>query len=426
MQAPIREQEHEVGLREPKGSITPHLFLLACQVALLAGPRFRGRRHLACGLVVGLAVACHMNQFTQNLALANLFSLAWPHYLTTFINFAFASYDGPEADLWPVDDAPRVATTWAAFSGRKVSWALSTMINLRGVQWSYEVPHLPRRVSEGVREPRAKFLLLQLVDLGWMLLMSDMISRLGLKLFFTDPATGSIHLNSRFLTLRSSNPLWSIAKAFIFGAGPYFFINAQYVACSVLAVALGLGAPKDWPPLFGKLSEAWTVRRFWNRFWHQMIRRPLTALSEAAVSHMNIEKGSTTSTYLRLWIAFAISGIMHAGSMVILPSPANLTLADRTVGIFCFFVWQAVAITLEDLMQWVWKLSRDRVGGQPVASSSPPLWVTVLGYVWVVASFWFSLPMAGGVMLKLRMGQDTPLPVSAFGWLINHVRAPLD
>ncbi|KAI1182832.1 membrane bound O-acyl transferase family-domain-containing protein [Nemania serpens] len=412
-------QVSDVSLREPTGSISPHLLLLVVQVVALAGPRFRKRQQLACTLIVALAVACHMNQFTQNLGLANLFALAWPHYLTTLINFAFASRDGPEDDIWPMDDAPHVAATFVAFSWRKVTWALSTMINLRGIRWNYEIPHLPKRVTAGQRESRIRFLLLQLVDLGWMILMADLLSRLGLELFFMNPATKSVYLNSKYLSLRSADTLWSITKTLVYGAGPYFFINAQYVFCSVLAVALGVGDPEDWPPLFGKLSEAWTVRRFWNRFWHQMIRRPLTSLSSAACRRLGTTKGTTTDTYLRLWIAFLISGAMHAGSMLILPSPANLTLAERTVGIFGFFAWQAAAITSEDLVQWAWKSVH---GGD----SSPAAWWTrALGYAWVVVSFWVSLPMAGDVMLRLRMGQDTPLPFTAFGGVLKHIHGPI-
>ncbi|KAI1176310.1 membrane bound O-acyl transferase family-domain-containing protein [Nemania sp. FL0916] len=412
-------QVSDVSLREPTGSISPHLILLVIQVLALAGPRFRGRRYLTCTLIILLAAACHMNQFTQNLGLANLFSLAWPHYSTTLINFAFASKNGPEGDIWPLHDAPHIATTFAAFSFRKVSWALNTMINLRGILWNYEIPHLPKRVTAGKRESRSRFLLLQLVDLAWMLLMADLLSQLGLELFFTNPETKSTYLNSKILTLRGSDTLWSIVKTLVFGAGPYFLINVQYVFCSIVTVALGLWDPEDWPPLFGKLSEAWTVRRFWNRFWHQMIRRPLTSLSDAASRKLGASKGSTTDTYLRLWIAFTISGAMHAGSMLILPCPANLTLADRTVGMIVFFMWQAAAITVEDFVQWAWELFYGD-DTSPVAR-----WATVLGYAWVVTSFWISLPMAGDVMLRLRMGQDTPIPFTVFSWLIKHVRGPI-
>ena len=29
---------------------------------------------------------------------------------------------------------------------------------------------------------------------------------------------------------------------------------------------------QDWPPLFGRLSDATTIRDFWGKFWHQQLR----------------------------------------------------------------------------------------------------------------------------------------------------------
>lgn len=104
-----------------------------------------------------------------------------------------------------------------------------------------------------------------------------------------------------------------------------------------------------------------------------------------------------------------ISGVMHAASMLILPSPSNLSLGDRTLGIFYFFLWQAAAVTLEDFFQWCYR--GPKLGG----------WASILGYAWVVGSFWFSLPLAGDTMLRLRMGEDVPLPFSMFQSLVQKV-----
>ena len=126
-----------------------------------------------------------------------------------------------------------------------------------------------------------------------------------------------------------------------------------------------------------------------------------------------MSKGSTWYSYTHLFVAFSISGVMHAGSMVILPSPRNITLEERTLGIFLFFVYQALAITLEDFVQWLYR----RVCGP----SSPGSWSTWIGYVWVAFSFWYSLPLAGNVMLRLRIGEDAPLSYSIVMPLIEKV-----
>jgi hypothetical protein len=41
--------------------------------------------------------------------------------------------------------------------------------------------------------------------------------------------------------------------------------------------------------------------------------------------------------------------------MALLPLPANVTLAETTLGITYFLIWQAVAITIEDFLIWLGK-----------------------------------------------------------------------
>ncbi|KAI0114680.1 membrane bound O-acyl transferase family-domain-containing protein [Hypoxylon sp. NC0597] len=404
--------EEQIELQEPTGSIIPHVLLLGVQFIALCGPQFPTRKWLTSAAIIGLSAAAHANQYTDDMAFAHLFALAWPIYLLTLANFMFASSGGPEADLWRVDRPPQEAMSMASFSLQKSSWTLNAMINLRGIRWSSETRNLPKRIKEGEKESKARFLLLQLVDFCWMFLMVDLVSQLGLRLFFIDPTSGKPYVNSKGLSIQSHDMLGSLAKAFVYGAGPYFVTNMQYVACSIVAVILGLSQPEDWPPLYGKLREATTVRKFWSKFWHQMIRKGITSFSNAFARFLGMKKGSTTYSYVHLWTAFAISGAFHAGSMLILPSPVNITQSERTVGILLYFLWQALAITLEDFIQWTWR----RVFGP-----KPPGWSTVVGYVWVVCSFWFSLPLAGDVMVRIRLGQDPPLPFSVFTSLVERV-----
>jgi hypothetical protein len=41
-------------------------------------------------------------------------------------------------------------------------------------------------------------------------------------------------------------------------------LNNAYRGGAAVSVALGLYEPRDWPPLFGELSEAWSVRQMWR------------------------------------------------------------------------------------------------------------------------------------------------------------------
>lgn len=168
--------------------------------------------------------------------------------------------------------------------------------------------------------------------------------------------------------------------------------------------------------MFGKLADAWTVRRFWNRFWHQFTRRGLTSFSTGFAQALGLKKGTNAYSYVHLYTAFLLSGILHAGSILILPSQINLTLQDKTAGMIAFFVWQAVAISVEDFVQWVFCTTF----GGPNASRS---WIVrLVGYSWVVWSFWFSLPLAAAVQHRVRLGQDAPIPV--FQSLASQISIP--
>jgi hypothetical protein len=161
----------------------------------------------------------------------------------------------------------------------------------------------------------------------------------------------------------------------------------------------GSNQQQDWPNPFGTLRSTTTVRDFWGKFWHQQLRYMLTQYTDAFASLLHIPKGTNLSSYTKLYLAFLISGFFHAFSQLQMPSPINITGKERTAGFFLFFVWQAVAITLEDLAQW---LAR-KYGTEEMKreNSTGRRWI---GWMWVTAVMWKGLPLVGDTFLRLRMG----------------------
>lgn len=57
----------------------------------------------------------------------------------------------------------------------------------------------------------------------------------------------------------------------IFGVSA--MMSMMYTITSLVGVSLGINSPQAWPPYFGSLKEAYTVRNVWGRVWHQMLRK---------------------------------------------------------------------------------------------------------------------------------------------------------
>ena len=143
----------------------------------------------------------------------------------------------------------------------------------------------------------------------------------------------------------------------------------------------------------------------------------LTTYTRVFVDSLGIKHGTNMSSYTQLWLAFLFSGTFHALSQLTLPSPINITISERTTGFLLFFVWQAAAITFEDFVQWLWK----QAGGSTTGSSRLR---TLLGYIWVTCSMWYSLPMVGDTFLRTRLGVETFLPFTIVGSWMKYIPVP--
>lgn len=133
----------------------------------------------------------------------------------------------------------------------------------------------------------------------------------------------------------------------------------------------------------------------------------LTQYTDCITRFLQIRKGTNLSSYTKLYGAFLISGIFHALSQLQMPSPVNISAHERTVGFFLFFVWQMVAITIEDFVQWfIRALKFQRL------MSEEYFLKRFVGWAWVTLVMWKGLPLAGDTFLRMRMGVEPMMPVS--------------
>jgi hypothetical protein len=138
----------------------------------------------------------------------------------------------------------------------------------------------------------------------------------------------------------------------------------------------------------------------------------MTTITQFLVNTLQIKRGTNTSSYFQLWATFIFSGLMHAMSMLMLPCPSNITLAEQGLGMIYFFLWQAAAITIEDLVIYCWE--KVSVRGSKIARVQ-----TIVGFMWVISSMWYSLPFAGDVMMRLRLTEESFLPFTVVGNMIR-------
>ena len=164
------------------------------------------------------------------------------------------------------------------------------MINHRGVRWKFEVKNVPRPRVYSQRS----FLIYQSLNLVYYTLMADLVTQLGIRLFYTEPNGHVGGLDSKIPTLKHSDWRWSFVKALVSGVTPYYMCCFQYTLFSIPAVLLRLSKPEvspvsllswriihsrpysrlqDWPPFCGNLKDATSVRQFWGKYRHQTIRK---------------------------------------------------------------------------------------------------------------------------------------------------------
>ncbi|KAJ5190086.1 hypothetical protein N7491_007871 [Penicillium cf. griseofulvum] len=380
------------------GSIIPHILLFVVQMVALSTPPFPHRKVLFSSAILVLAVVANFSQFTDDPGLGQFFSLAWPHYLSVLEKLIFSVYPGPEATLWRVDRPVQEALNLRSFGPHKLIWAFVIWFNLRGIRWNYQVQNIP--TDPMAQRGRWSFILHRLLTFARLLLMADLFTQLAAHNFYATDAHGGA-VNSRMLTTRHPNFTCQLYRTAIVGVIPYTFMNLQYVAGAIVWVLLGISQPEDWPPFFGSIVNVTTVRAFWGQFWHQMIRRTVNVYTGAFCDMIKLQPG-TIHRYTRLWLSFAISGVMHATSTYIIPAPLNLSFSDRSLGFFQFFLLQAAAITAEDVVLWLYPR---------IAPTSTHRWrFQWVGYAWVICWFGYSLPFFLDIFLKMKNVEKPMLP----------------
>jgi hypothetical protein len=181
-----------------------------------------------------------------------------------------------------------------------------------------------------------------------------------------------------------------ITRAYVAGCAtliPYCILRGAFSFSAIFSIAV-LGTPySQWQtPLFGPISSAWSLRRWFNGFWYKLMRKGFTVNASWFVErYLGLTRGTVASRIAILLVSFAMSGIMHA---------AAAWSIDRHCGSGTRVLWYnlalALAIIVEDIVQRIYVLVLKEMGFKRNTCFTKA--ERIVGYCWVALWFVEALP----------------------------------
>ncbi|KAH8884962.1 hypothetical protein GQ53DRAFT_593419, partial [Thozetella sp. PMI_491] len=100
----------------------------------------------------------------------------------------------------------------------------------------------------------------------------------------------------------------------------YFVLTAIHDLFAVFFVGLlQMDLPGEWPAIYGSITEAYSLRRFWGVFWHQLhvptfeaYMPPVVRGRKRGQHHLPCQTTEATRKALRAFWIFSLSAICHA------------------------------------------------------------------------------------------------------------------
>ncbi|MCJ1321831.1 hypothetical protein MMC15_007176 [Xylographa vitiligo] len=196
----------------------------------------------------------------------------------------------------------------------RLRWVLNQLFDAR---WGAKyIPPFDVKNPNAVPSKRA-FLLIRSSESACLLLFLYVVQQYPLNIVpqdFSDVSDGILHrLHS--ITIREA-----VIRVYTYMTStivPYCTLRLAHSLASIVAIFSG-DVPARWPPLFGSLGDAYTVRRFYANFWHQLMRKGFTSNAGFLVTHvLGLSARTPIARYLTLFVSFIIVAVLH-----ILASPA--------------------------------------------------------------------------------------------------------
>lgn len=158
----------------------------------------------------------------------------------------------------------------------------------------------------------------------------------------------------------------------------YLLLSMYHDFCALVFISLGLDESWEWPPLFGRISEAYTMRGWWSLWWHRLIYRSFNSHTAVVTGALGIKQRGAFYRALNAFVVFGLSGVMHA---TVTWKMGSSCAWGRSI--FYWFL-QPVAFMIEGVVQFYWGKIRQRIEGK-VNSKVLGAFELAVGYSWVCA-----------------------------------------
>jgi hypothetical protein len=191
------------------------------------------------------------------------------------------------------------------------------------------------------------------------------------------------------ITMRETS-LRAIIACF-WAMAPYVRLDAAHCVLSlVFVVVLRADPPEKWPPLYGDLRKAYSLRRFWGHFWHRLVVVPYGNVGKLlAMWCLGFPPGSQPYKLVVACTIFVLSGGVHA------------VVACRLGGHYWYLdIWwfflNFLVVTAEGLVYFKVFKKADKSDGHYAIMRSAFLnhgtTRKFLGFAWVYLFFFWSVP----------------------------------
>lgn len=153
--------------------------------------------------------------------------------------------------------------------GSQLMTAIRLLGQTRAINTPWQVKNVPSHpqyyIRRGMPVPRrGRFLLRQFAIAAWQYLVLDIVQTMSQQQAMEKDPQGSV----------SSTIEWTVpAGQWVERIGTHlsiwFIVNRligdlAYRVLSIIFVGVGLDSPSDWPPAWGRMSDAFTLRDFWG------------------------------------------------------------------------------------------------------------------------------------------------------------------